>query len=136
MRICAAACAALTMAMLAGCARESAQPAPKPPADSASTAAPGAPWPAFVERFIEARMKADPYFAVQSGRHEFDGQMPDWSRAALDAEVARMRALRAELDGFDPAALAPAQRFEREFLAWVMDTQIFWLSTADQPFRN
>ena len=48
-------------------------------------------WPAFVESFIEARFKADPYFAVQAGRHEFDGQMPDWSRAAIDAEVSDLR---------------------------------------------
>ena len=32
-----------------------------------------------------------PTFAVQSGRHEFDGQMPDWSRAALEADVAELQ---------------------------------------------
>ena len=48
-------------------------------------------WPSFAAAFIESRFKADPYFAVQSGRHEFDGQMPDWSRAALEAEVAELQ---------------------------------------------
>ena len=56
-----------------------------------------AEWPAFVESFIEARFKADPYFAVQAGRHEFDGKMPDWSRAAIDADVGELRSFAGEL---------------------------------------
>jgi len=35
-----------------------------------------------------------PFFAVQAGRHEFDGQMSDWSAAAIAAEVVRLHALR------------------------------------------
>ena len=55
--------------LLAGCARE---PAPTaPPAGAAKSEE--ASWASFASGFIEARMKADPYFAVGSGRHEFDG---------------------------------------------------------------
>jgi hypothetical protein len=63
--------------MLAGCSRE---PEPKPAASAAPVEKTDAGWPDFVASFIEARFKADPYFAVQAGRHEFDGKMPDWSR--------------------------------------------------------
>jgi uncharacterized protein (DUF885 family) len=116
----------------AGCSRQPAPPVTPPAAEAAADTS----WPAFVDRFIEARMKSDPYFAVNSGRHEFDGKMPDWSRAALDAEVAQTRAFLTELAGFDPAQLNAQRRFEREYLQWVMDAQIFWMTSAEQPFTN
>ena len=56
--------------------------APPPAAIPASTPHRSADdWPAYVAGFIEAYLKADPFFAVQAGRHEFDGQMPDYSAA-------------------------------------------------------
>ena len=76
-----AATSLIVAALLTGCSREPAEkPAEAPRRASAVQVA--AEWPAFVESFIEARFKADPYFAVQAGRHEFDGKMPDLSRAA------------------------------------------------------
>jgi hypothetical protein len=120
--------------LLAGCSREPAEklaPAAVPSASQGEAA-----WPAFVESFIEARFKADPYFAVQAGRHEYDGKMPDWSRAALDADVAELRTFAAELAKRDPAALTAPQRFEHEYLRWVVDSQLFWLTEGEAPFRN
>lgn len=116
--------------LAAGCSREPA-PAPAPAANAPDTS-----WSAFAAGFIEARMKADPYFAVGSGRHEFDGQMPDWSRAALDADATRLRESRAAAAAFDAAALTAPERFERDYLVWVIDTQLFWQTEAEQPFRN
>jgi hypothetical protein len=119
--------------MLAACSREPAAPPATPPA----AAQPAAPtWPDFAAAFIESRFKADPSFAVQSGRHDFDGQMPDWSRTALEADVAGLKSQLANLRKFDEAALAPAQRFERKYLEWVVDREIFWLESAEEPFRN
>ena len=37
-------------------------------------------------RFIEDYFKANPFFAVQAGRHEFDGQMPDLSAGGIAAK--------------------------------------------------
>ncbi len=127
---------ALALLALAGCSRAPA-PAEPTPVPAAQDATPrDTSWPGFVARVIEARMKADPYFAVQSGRHEFDGQMPDWSRAALEADVAGTRALLAELMKFDTGVLTAAQRFEREYLRWVMEQQLFWQDSAAQPYTN
>ena len=122
-------CCLLLSVLAAGCSRDEAPP----PAPSAAT---DTSWPAFVDRFIESRMKADPYFAVQAGRHEFDGQMPALTRASIEADVELVRKYLAELVAFDPASLNAQQRFERDHLQWVMDTQIFWQATAEQPFRN
>ena len=62
--------------------------------------------------------------------------MPDWSRSAIEADVIRLRAQLAELAGFDPASLTPAQRLEREYLEWVIESEIFWRAEAESPFRN
>jgi uncharacterized protein (DUF885 family) len=109
-----------------------------PPA--ASTTPPAAAardhWPEFAAAFIEGYFKADPYYAVQAGRHEFDGQMPDWSAAGIAAEVTRLHALRAEAQGFDPAALTEAERFERDIVLTTIDGDLFWLERTQSPFTN
>lgn len=127
----------LPVLLIAACAREPEKPATAPPASApapAPVAAPG--WPGFAAAFIESRFEADPAFAVQSGRHEFDGRMPDWSRASIEADVAALRAQRAELQTFSAATMTPAQRFERKYLEWIIDRDLFWLAGAEEPFRN
>ena len=123
--------AGLSALLLNACSRKPEKAAPAPPAAAARP-----DWPTFAAAFIEQRFKADPSFAVQSGRHEFDGQMPDWSRAGIEADIAQLRATLDELHRFDPAALPPAQRFERAYLEWVIDTQMYWEASAEFPFRN
>jgi hypothetical protein len=108
-------------------------PAPAPPA---AAAAKPDPWPEFAARFLEDYFRANPFFAVQAGRHEFDGQMPDLSAAGIAREVARMRKLRAEAQGLDGEAMTPPERFEREHLYTVIDTDLFWLDRARLPFTN
>ena len=123
----------LPVLLIAACAREPEKPAAVPPAP-APVAAPA--WPEFAAAFIESRFEADPAFAVQSGRHEFDGRMPDWSRASIEADVAELRGQRTELQKFAAAAMTPAQRFEARYLEWIIDREIFWLASAEEPFRN
>jgi hypothetical protein len=89
-----------------------------------------------VSGFIEARFKRDPYFAVQAGRHEFDGQMPEWTRAAIEADVAELREFRGAISRFSSEALDEDSRFERDYLLWVIDRELFWLASAEAPFRN
>jgi hypothetical protein len=127
-----AAASVMALLMLTGCSR-----APDaPPATAVPAAKPTQGWPGFVETFIDERFKADPYFAVQAGRHEYDGKMSDWSRAALDADVVELRKSQAALEKFDPATLAPVQRFERDYLQWVIASQLFWMTSAESPYRN
>ena len=40
-------------------------------------------WDVFVDQFIEHYFILQPTFAVNAGRHEFDGKLPDWSPAGL-----------------------------------------------------
>jgi hypothetical protein len=118
---------------LTGCARQPAVTVPPPP-DRTATAR--AAWTDFSAAFIESYFKAQPFFAVQSGRHEFDGQMPDWSAAAFEKEIDRLKQLRSQAQGFDAGPLDPAQQFEREYVLSIVDKDLFWLEQARAPFNN
>jgi hypothetical protein len=130
--------AAALIALLAGAACS------RPPAavtGTPSTPVPGAAaqqdgWPAYAAGFVEEYLKSQPFFAVQAGRHEYDGQMPDYSAAGLAAQVARLKDWRARAVAFDSAALNADERFEREYLLWVTDTDLYWLERARAPFTN
>jgi uncharacterized protein DUF885 len=120
--------AAVLIALLGACSGPS-TPATTAPASQSA-------WDEFSARFIEDYFRANPFFAVQAGRHEFDGQMPDLSGVGIAAEVARLQKERAAAQAFDPATLAPPQRFEREYLFAVIDADLFWLDRARAPFTN
>src|SRR5689334_19453888 len=126
----------ISVALLTGAAGCSKAPPPAP-----APAAPAAPaaaeqWKGFVDRFIEESFVANPFFAVESGRHDFDGRAPDWSADGIAKEIARLKAAREEAQKFDAAALAPEQRFERDYLVSVINRNLFWVDVAQFPFRN
>jgi uncharacterized protein (DUF885 family) len=123
-------CLLLAMVLsLAACGRAS---APPPPVLATSAD----PWPAYAASFIEDYFRANPFFAVQAGRHEFDGQMPDLSAAGIAAEVARLKQARARAQALPAATLTPPERFERDYVYSVIDAQLFWLDRARYPFTN
>jgi hypothetical protein len=107
-----------------------------PPAPPAALSPPPDAWPGFTARFLEEYFKANPFFAVEAGRHEFDGQMPDLSATGIAAEVNLLKRLRTEAQGFDTATLSPAERLEREQLYTAIDSDLFWLERARSPFSN
>jgi hypothetical protein len=124
----------LGVALLSACSRQPAASVPAPtshPQDEAQVA-----WKDFAAQFIEDTFRAQPFFAVQSGRHEFDGQMPDWSAAGFATEISRLRAARSKAESFNPAALTPSQRFERQYVLSVTETELFWVERARSPFTN
>ncbi len=124
----------ILVAIGVACSRQP-PPVPAVPAPDPSLAAQTA-WTDFTAAFIEDYLKAHPFFASQAGRHEFDGQMDDWSAAALQKEVDRLKQLRARAQAMDAGLLAPAQKFEREYLLSVIDSDLFWLDTARSPATN
>jgi len=102
----------------------------------ASGPAPASGWDALAGRLLEWTFRTHPGRAVNAGRHEFDGQVRDFSKAALEKEAADLHAFKAELDGFDPAPLTPTQRLEREVLRAAVDRELFGLEDARTPWRN
>src|ERR1700688_1876239 len=93
-------------------------------------------WNKITAGFIQSYFAARPFFAAQSGRHEFDGQLSDLSNHGLRREIARLHDERNQIAGVDPKTLEPRERFDREYLLAVVDKDLFWLEKAKFPFSN
>ncbi len=128
-RICSFTIAAALATFAAGCKRA------EPVAQEAAVA-PAAAWATVRDGFIEDRLRSNPPFAVDSGRHEYDGKLPDWSKAGIAANIARLHAARDAAQKVDAARLDPALAFEREYLLARIDRDLFWLETGELPFTN
>ncbi|MFN0242976.1 MAG: DUF885 domain-containing protein [Planctomycetota bacterium] len=122
----------VVLGLVPGCAR----PSERSPATANAAPVAGAAWSKFVDEFLEAYYRANPSFAVSQGRHEFDGALPDWSKAGIEAESLRLQRMRERALGFRSDALDDAQRFERDYLVSRIDNDLFWLTVAEQPFHN
>lgn len=128
---------ALLAVLLSWCVACGHSPSPAPAAPRTDArAAQREAWGDFAQRFIEEAFQADPFFAVQAGRHELDGRMPDLSAAGIRHEIERLRAAGAAAAHFDPAALEDGQRFERDYVLYVVADELFWLERARFPFVN
>jgi uncharacterized protein (DUF885 family) len=129
-------CIVLVLTALAGCDRstptsEQQGRATEPPAPVVNVA-----WSKFVDEFLESYFRANPTFAVWQGRHEFDGQMPDWSAEGIKKETARLEQMRAKAVGFKDDGLMPEERFQRDYIVSRIDNDLFSVREARQPFTN
>lgn len=93
-------------------------------------------WDALVNGFVEEYFSLHPVFAVGSGRHEFDGRLPDWSPAGIESVLRSLHAARARVAGFDATALDERRRLDRETLLVQIDSELFWIETARMPYRS
>ena len=83
---------AMLLAVLAcGCETTAA-----PPPESATRTADSAEWTEHLNQFEEGYFALNPTFAVQQGRHDYDGRLPDWSAAGIRAEVQWLNTQRRE----------------------------------------
>lgn len=121
----------LALSLLAGCGKSEVPVSSAPPAQSAAPA-----WPVFVEQFIEAHLAANPAFAAGQGRHEFDGQLPDWSAAGLQKEIARLEQARVAALKYTDESLPQDERFQRDYFVSVVDNLLFWLRDVRKPYTN
>ena len=120
---------------LAGCNQAPQAPrsdatAKKPPSQASQQ------WNTIANGFVEDYLRGQPFFAAQSGRHEFDGQLPDLSSHGIKREISRLHDARTQLTAVDPGPLQPRERFDREYLLTVVDRDLFWLEKARFPFTN
>jgi hypothetical protein len=117
---------------MAGCNQS---PQPSTPAKKLPSQA-SQQWATVANGFIEDYFHAQPFFAAQQGRHEFDGQLPDFSAHGIKREIARLHESRDQIAAVDPAPLEPRERFDRQYLLSVVDRDLFWLEKARFPFSN
>jgi hypothetical protein len=95
----------------------------------------GAAWDTHVAVYLEGYFAAHPDAAVNAGRHEFDGKLPDFSRDAIDREILRLRTEHEHTTAFT-RGLNARQQFERDYLTAAIDSDLFWLEMAKWPYRN
>lgn len=126
----------LLLFLLAAC-QPADQPAqPEASAEKAPATEPSEAWTGFIDEQIEAYLAAHPAWAVMQGRHEFDGQLPDWSAEGIAAEVARLRAAREAAREFSADELGRLGEYQRDYFIAIMDRALFWLEKAEWPFVN
>lgn len=141
-----AACIALFIVFaLGGCERK-AQTADEAQgaSETAASAEPGSAahgsehtdWSRFVESFIDVYFEYNPTSAVRAGKHEYDGRLPDFSPAGLDAYVDWLEGRRRDAEAFTDQQLSEPDRFQRDYLVSEIDDRLFWLKTADWPHKN
>lgn len=130
--------ASLAALAVAGCSKTKDKNAADPSADSSVTTASetSSAWSDYVASFLNAYFPLNPGFAVYQGRHEFDGQLPDWSKAGLKHEIEMRKKAIADARAVDGASMSEAEKFERDYLISVMDGELFWLEEADWPHKN
>ena len=93
-------------------------------------------WQASVQMdFIEKYFNSHPDFAVRQGRHDFDGRLPDWSAEGLAKLKQELHDQRNRAVGFTDAQLSERQRFERDYIVSIIDGELFWLESAEWPYR-
>ena len=126
---------AISGLLLAGCIEDEAGIASAPqPAAAASTSKPADAWAEFQSEFIERSFRLDPTFGASQGRHEYDGELPDWTEQGLRRAIAYMRTSVDAAEKFRD--LTPQQNFDRIYLLTVARRNLFWLGIADQPHTN
>jgi uncharacterized protein (DUF885 family) len=112
----------------------------KPPATEKSRAAAPLPSPqarfdAAVETFYWAHLDFRPHTGVELGHHQYDGQLPDNSAAALAAEVKRLRQALATFQAIPADRLSDASRIDREVLLAEIRGELIDLD-AILPYAN
>jgi uncharacterized protein (DUF885 family) len=122
----------LLAAAISGCNQspQSKTPATRPPSQASLQ------WQQIAEGFVQSYFAAQPFFAAQAGKHEYDGQLPDVSAHGLKREIARLHDQRDQLTAVDPMLLEPAERFDRAYLLSVVGRDLFWLEKAHYPSTN
>jgi len=126
-----AALSGLLLLSVAGCG----QAPPSAPAAKALSPA-SQQWAEITKGFINDYLNAQPFFAAQAGRHEYDGQLPELSDHGIKREIARLHDEQAQIQAVDPSTLQPNERFDREYLLNVTNRDLFWLEQARYPYSN
>src|SRR5438067_1722910 len=121
---------ALALALVLACGSSQ---HPAPPSASASA---DKDFAAAADRFVAAHLAFRPSFAIDLGLHDYDGKVPDRSPAAIDGEIARLRAAKQTFTAFDDKQLSPQRRAERALLLAEIGKELLTLDTRRAPFRD
>ena len=79
---------------------------------------------------IDASLVWHPLDATGAGLHDYDGQLPDYSKTVIAAVVARLESCQAKLEALDPSSLSDRNRYDRLIILAGLHRDLFWLRDA------
>lgn len=89
-----------------------------------------------IATFFDGHLAFRPNLAIDLGLHGYDGKVPDRSKAAIEAEIARLKTARATFEGIEDVRLSRDKRVEREIVLAEIRKELFELETRRRPFRD
>ena len=90
----------------------------------------------FTREYLDHYFAAEPVAATEAGDHRFDARLPDYSRKAIDAEIASLAAFRTRLAKIVPEKLPREVRQDRAILMNEIEKRLFSLETLRVWERN
>jgi uncharacterized protein (DUF885 family) len=96
-----------------------------PAAASFALQTPDSEYEAVAEEYIKGYFAARPLLGTSIGLHEYDGRISDYSRLALDAELARLKRFDDRLAKFDLDKLSQRQSIDLRILRAAIKKEIF-----------
>ena len=103
---------------------------------AATTASNADAWGGYMETFLDGYFRIAPTFAVYQGKHEYDGQLPDWSPEGLTAMIDYRKKAIADAKAISDGDLTDTQKFERDYLVHVMEGELWALEDAQGQYKN
>jgi uncharacterized protein (DUF885 family) len=99
-------------------------------------ATPDSEYEAVAEEYIKGYFNARPMQGTALGMHEYDGKIADYSRLALDAEIARLRRFDDRLKKFEPDKLSQRQSIDLRILQAAIKKELFQMQDMSIFERN
>ncbi len=133
--------ALVAVALAAGCnqgahATPTGPDAPAPAPATAPTTANDGAFESSVDAFIDGYFQHNPVSAANAGKHQYDGQLPDYSPEGLKANADWLHAQRGKFAAFDDGSLDDKTRFQRDYVLSVIDGALFWLEDSGFAYSN
>ena len=88
------------------------------------------------EEYIRGYLAARPLQATALGFHEYDGRINEYTRLAIDAELARLRRFDDRLTKFDGAKLGPRAAIDLRLLQAAIKKELFFIQDMAIYERN
>lgn len=88
-----------------------------------------------LDELIDSLFQASPVEATAAGFHKYDGELGDYSSAAMDGHLAALRRHHREVESVDPAGLTPDEAVDRE-LALLSIRQYERMLVDWRPFQR
>ena len=88
------------------------------------------------DEFISGYLTARPLYGTQLGLHQYDGKISDYTRLAIDAEIARLKRFEDKLQKFDASKLSPRASIDRRILQAAIKKELFEIQDMASYDRN